>query len=111
MNTACTSLLGKKDFSSFCRTRSETRNRVCKITEAGWTNDTPDGHVTTWRFRISADRYLHGMVRAIVGTLLQIGRGARRVEDLSEIIAACDRREAGPAADPRGLVLHHVAYG
>ena len=107
MNAAAGALLGEHEFSSFCRTRSETTNRVCRVGYARWV---PEARAGDWRFEIAADRFVHGMVRAIVGTLLEIGRGRRAVSVLPEILAAHDRRAAGPAAAAQGLVLHHVAY-
>jgi len=107
MNGAADALLGTHDFDAFCRTASETENRVCTVTHAAWVSESRPGD---WRFAIEADRFLHGMVRAVVGTLLEIGRGGRPVDDLSRVLAARDRRMAGHAADPRGLVLEHVSY-
>ncbi|MDX1740871.1 MAG: tRNA pseudouridine(38-40) synthase TruA [Rhodothermales bacterium] len=106
MNSAATVLVTRDDFSSFCRTQSETRNRVCGVKRAQWVSEENGYH----RFEIEADRFLHGMVRAIVGTLLEVGRGHRPADDLSRILAARDRREAGPAAAPHGLVIERVTY-
>lgn len=107
MNEAAQMLCIRENFSAFCRTQSETKNRVCFIQKATWLNETYEGH---WVFKIEADRFLHGMVRAIVGTLLEIGRGNRSVNDLPETIASRDRRMAGPAAPALGLVLEKVSY-
>ena len=107
MNEAAAHLVGRYDFSAFCRTRSETKNRTCTVTAARWV---PDGRPGDWRFEIAADRFLHGMVRAIVGTLLDVGRGRRTVASVADVLAAADRRAAGAAAPPHGLVLHAVSY-
>ena len=107
MNRAAGALVGRHDFDSFCRTKSETTNRVCTVETARWTAGARPGDLD---FEIAADRFLHGMVRAVVGTLLEIGRGRRPEDDLARVLAARDRREAGPAAPPHGLVLDRVGY-
>ncbi len=107
MNRAAESLVGRKHFGAVCRTSSETRNRVCHVDSARWLAEQRAGD---WRFVISADRFLHGMVRAIVGTLVEIGRGYRAEDDLGRILESRDRRLAGPAAPPHGLVLESVEY-
>jgi len=107
MNTAAAALLGRHNFSAFCHTRSETKNRICTIRSACFM---PEDRPHDWMFVIEADRFLHGMVRAIVGTLLEIGRGRRPLNDLPRILASGDRREAGPAAPAHGLVLEQVTY-
>ena len=99
-------LVRKADFSSFCKTQSATTNRVCDIRRATWTV-LPDGRQ---KFAIVGDRFLHGMVRAIVGTLLQVGSGSRKPFELSQILDSRDRRAAGPAAPPHGLSLEKVVY-
>jgi tRNA pseudouridine38-40 synthase len=107
MNAAARALLGRHEFSTFCRTRSETPNRVCTVERAAWA---PEARPGDWRFEIAADRFLHGMVRAIVGTLLEVGRGRRSVDSIPALLAASDRRVAGPAAPPHGLALVQVDY-
>ena len=107
MNRAAEALLGQHDFDAFCRTASATRNRICTVERAVWT---PEERPGDWRFEIVADRFLHGMVRAIVGTLLDVGRGRRTLESLPDVLASRDRRQAGPAAPAHGLVLEEVGY-
>lgn len=107
MNRAAGDLLGEHDFDTFCRTQSETENRVCRVDRARWIPESSDGD---WRFEIVADRFLYGMVRAIVGTLLQIGHGKRPVDDVLRLLAKKDRRAAGPAVPAFGLVLEEVRY-
>ena len=107
MRAATRHLLGAHHCGAFCRTRSETTNRICEIFVARWVAEQRPGDA---RFEIEADRFLHGMVRSIVGTLLEVGRGKRREDDLVRILASQDRREAGPAAPAHGLVLEKVTY-
>jgi tRNA pseudouridine38-40 synthase len=107
MNAAARPLVGTHHFGAFCRTQSATENRVCTVHEAVWE---PEARPGDWRFRVEADRFLHGMVRAFVGTLLLVGRGQLSAAEIPEIVASRDRRRAGPAAPPHGLVLERVEY-
>lgn len=108
MNRAALFLPGKRNCSSFCRTTSETENRVCEIYEAAW-------HACSVRegdfdFVIRADRFLHGMVRTIVGTLIEVGHSKRVPEDMNAIMEAEDRVKSGFAAPAKGLMLEAVQY-
>ncbi len=105
MNAAATIILGKHDFASFCRTKSDVENHICNIELASWYEQ--DGLLL---FCIRADRFLHGMVRALVGTMVDLGRGRIDTTEFRNILAAGDRRSAGPAAPARGLTLEKIFY-
>ena len=96
---------GEHDFSSFCLAESSKENNVCNVTHAAWQ---PDGDQLT--LEIEADRFLHTMVRSLVGTLVEVARGYFSVEDFADIMKAKDRRKAGPTAPARGLYLVEVKY-
>lgn len=106
MNLAAAGIVGEHDFGSFCRTASEVEHHRCSVRVSEWTSSGEE-----LRYTISADRFLHGMVRALVGTMVDIGRGYSTIVEFGEILSRKDRREAGPAAPARGLVLESVLYG
>jgi tRNA pseudouridine38-40 synthase len=113
MNLAAEKLIGSKNFDAFCRVQSGTTNRVCEVSHARFIPEAdvyPGPSTERWRFEIIADRFLHGMVRAIVGTLAEVGWGKRSVDDIDVILESRDRRVAGPAAPAHALVLEHVGY-
>ncbi|MBL6446174.1 tRNA pseudouridine(38-40) synthase TruA [Fulvivirga sp. 29W222] len=105
MNEAASLLVGKQDFESFSKVKTDVNNFVCDITEAQWVEK---GDLLI--FHITANRFLRGMVRAIVGTLLMVGKGKLRKEDFKKIIESKDRKEAGAAAPAAGLFLTAVKY-
>ena len=105
MREAAQSLLGRHDFRSF---ESEWPNRMSSIRHiVGVGVERRDGAV---RFEIEADGFLYNMVRAIAGTLYQIGRGYWPVDKMREVLESKDRREAGVTAPPQGLFLVEVTY-
>jgi tRNA pseudouridine38-40 synthase len=105
MNQAANELLKYTDFSSFSKSNTDTHTNNCKIISANWEvkND-------CLVFTISADRFLRNMVRAIVGTLLDIGQQRIRLDDLLTIINSKNRSEAGTSAPAHGLYLSKVKY-
>jgi tRNA pseudouridine38-40 synthase len=106
MNRAAAVLLGTHDFNSFCAAQCEVEDRVRTVTAARFERE-EGGRIV---FRIEADGFLRHMVRNIVGTLVDIGKGATPGEGLVRILAARNRREAGPAAPAGGLFLVEVRY-
>ena len=105
MNTACEKLLGHKDFQCFSKSNTDVKTYYCTIELAQWTEG--DAALT---FEVKADRFLRNMVRAIVGTLLNVGLGKLSVDDLDRIIASKDRSEAGYSVPAHGLYLTKVEY-
>ena len=105
MNSACVHLIGRQDFSSFCKAGSDVKTTICDVRLAAW-EEIPNGY----RFRIRADRYLRNMVRAIVGTCIRIGKGQAPPESMRAVIEAHDRSAAGKSAPARGLYLEHIIY-
>jgi tRNA pseudouridine38-40 synthase len=105
MNEACDVLVEYDDFTSFSKLHTDTKTNRCRLMEAGW-KQTED----VWVFTIKADRFLRDMVRAIVGTLLDVGRGKISKDDFRAIIEAKNRCRAGMSAPPQGLALADVNY-
>ena len=106
MNEAAQLLLGKQDCASFCRTHTDVKTTICDVRQAQWIrlNDTEA------YFIISADRFLRNMVRAVVGTLFEVGKGRMTSSQFGEIIASHDRCRAGHSAPAEGLALVEIIY-
>lgn len=105
MNEAAKLLLQNEDFTSFSKVHTQVNNMRCKVTHAQWIDK--DGQLV---FEITANRFLRNMVRAIVGTLLQVGKGKISVADFQNIILQKDRCKAGDSAPAHALFLEKVRY-
>jgi tRNA pseudouridine38-40 synthase len=99
-------LIGEHDFSSFCRRPAPDVELTRRVLEAQW-DDVGDG---VFRFEITANAFCHQMVRSLVGTLVDVGRGRTRAGEVLAILRARDRQAAGQPAPPHGLCLWSVAY-
>ena len=106
MNKAAELLIGKQDFASFCRTNTDVKTTICDLTYAKW-QQLGEGHAV---FTIIADRFLRNMVRAVVGTLFEVGRGKLSLTQFAEIIRQQNRCAAGDSAPAQGLYLTHIEY-
>ncbi len=105
MNTATGYLIGNQDFQSFSKAKTDVKNFDCEIYKAEWVQNK---NINI--FRISANRFLRGMVRAIVGTLLNVGERKQKPQCIQEVINAKSRKSAGRAVPPGGLYLTEVLY-
>lgn len=105
MNAAAKELLGEQDFESFSKVKTEVNNFICNISKAEWfmQND-------QLVFHVRANRFLRGMVRALVGTLIQVGQKKLTIEEFKTVIKNKNRESAGRAVPPHGLFLTEVKY-
>ena len=115
MNEAATALLGEHDFRSFCKASSaellladgRSTSRYLSVAKV---NEVTEAGEDLLAFDVAGNAFLHNMVRAIVGTLVEVGRGHRPVGWVADVLAACDRSAAGPTAPATGLTLDRVDY-
>ena len=105
MNLAASVLKDYRDFTSFSKLHTDVKTNNCSISHAEWCQQGDE-----WVFTIQADRFLRNMVRAIVGTLFEVGRGRISVEDFNAIIEAKDRCKAGTSVPAHGLYLVDILY-
>ena len=105
MNNAALEIIKHTDFSCFSKSNTDTFTNDCSITEAHW--EKVDNQLV---FTISANRFLRNMVRAIVGTLLEIGQEKITIENITKIISSKDRNEAGQSVPAHGLYLTNIKY-
>lgn len=106
MNSAARLLLDTSDFTSFAKLHTDVKTNICRVDTAIWEELTPGVRV----FTIAADRFLRNMVRAVVGTLVDVGRGKLSVNGFADIIAARNRCSAGTSMPPQALYLWNVEY-
>lgn len=106
MNAAAAMLLQVNDFTSFSKLHTDVKTNICHVTFAEWKQIDE----TTWMFTIQADRFLRNMVRAVVGTLLEVGFGKLSLEDFQRVIHQKDRCAAGMSVPAQGLFLVDVQY-
>ena len=109
MNEAAALILGTHDFSCFEKTGGDNKTSICTIREARWEACRPDSG-DYLKFTVTADRFLRNMVRAIVGTLLEVGRGKRTVGSVAALIESRDRCEAGESVPGHALFLTGIEY-
>lgn len=122
MNEAAKYLIGKQDFKSFCRAHTDVKTTICCVTRAEWRLISSSEAVSQQSgltakrsdseavFTISADRFLRNMVRAVVGTLFDVGYGKIKPEDVRDIIGLQNRQKAGQSAPAEGLFLTDIRY-
>ena len=109
MNEAAAYLIGEKDFKCFCKTGADVKTTICDLTEARWIpiHDefalTTGDEVTNWCFFITANRFLRNMVRAVVGTLVEVGRGRLSFDDFKRIVDEGTRSDAGESMPGNAL--------
>ncbi|SFT92180.1 tRNA pseudouridine38-40 synthase [Chryseobacterium formosense] len=105
MNEACKILFEYEDFTSFAKLHTDNKTNLCKMYKAEW-----EQNGTELKFTISANRFLRNMVRAIVGTMVEVGSGKIQPEDVRKVIENKDRNSAGTSAPAHALFLVDVGY-
>lgn len=106
MNEAAQYLCQVSDFTSFSKLHTDTKTNICHVTHAEWTEVDKD----LWQFEITADRFLRNMVRAVVGTLIEVGRGRLTIEAFKQVIAQKNRCAAGDSMPGNALSLVDIRY-
>lgn len=106
MNEAAKELLRVEDFTSFSKVNNDQKTNICDVTRAQWVQVEDD----MWRFEITANRFLRNMVRAVVGTLLEVGRGRMTKDEFCRVISQKDRCSAGESVPGNALFLVDIKY-
>ena len=106
MNEAATILMSYDDFGAFCKSHTDVKTTLCKISEARWIQTAAD----EWYFVITANRFLRNMVRAVVGTLIEVGRGRMTLKEFRSVVEGKKRTAAGESMPAHALFLENVTY-
>jgi tRNA pseudouridine38-40 synthase len=106
MNEAGRILMTYDDFVAFCKSHSDVKTTLCRVTKAEWVQTSE----TSWYFEITANRFLRNMVRAVVGTLIDVGRGRLTLDDFRKVIEGKRRTEAGESMPANALFLENIRY-
>lgn len=106
MNRAAALMLGRRDFTSFSKLHTDVKTNICDLRVARWVEAAPQH----WYFEIAADRFLRNMVRAVVGTLAEVGRHKMPPEGILDVLAQYDRCAAGTSVPGEALFLWDVRY-
>ena len=106
MNEAAKLLMTYEDFGAFCKSGADVKTTLCRVTEARWIQTSPE----SWYFEITANRFLRNMVRAVVGTLIDVGRGRLTIEGFRQVIEGKRRTEAGESMPGNALFLEDITY-
>ena len=106
MNEAGRILCTYEDFGAFCKSHSDVKTTLCRVSEAHWIQVDS----THWYFRISANRFLRNMVRAVVGTMIDVGRGRITLDDFRKIVEGKQRTQAGESMPAHALFLEEIEY-
>ena len=106
MNEAARILMEYEDFGAFCKSHADVKTTLCHVTKAEWHQNSP----STWYFEITANRFLRNMVRAVVGTLIEVGRGRMSIDDFRKVIEGKRRTEAGESMPGNALFLVNITY-
>lgn len=111
MNEAARILYHTDDFTSFAKLHADTKTNICKVTKAVWTPSVTAIGAEAMVFEIKADRFLRNMVRAVVGTLIEVGRGRLSLDGFRNVVEAKNRCAAGNSMPAHALYLWDISYG
>ena len=117
MNEAASYLIGERNFKCFCKAGGDNKTTICNLTEAQWVRCNTElsiydntAETESWCFVITANRFLRNMVRAVVGTLVEVGRGRLSIDDFCKIVDTGTRSDAGESMPGNALFLWNIEY-